>query len=150
MEMWLRFATCGSVASVDACQAYYRVHGKNMHIETYGTTLADLQQRTLVFKILFEQHRDRIPEWERLQAQANRRLAQELFYAANEAFDQGDVATCRRALGLALESDRSVQNSPGWARLRWKRLVGPKVSSLVRSVAGWLRGRPSKAWQSPR
>src|SRR5439155_24814472 len=31
VDVWLRFAAHGSVGRVDADQAYYRVHGNNMH-----------------------------------------------------------------------------------------------------------------------
>src|SRR5262249_6804667 len=44
LEMWLRFAAHAPVGVLDADQAFYRVHGRNMHKETYTRRLTVLQQ----------------------------------------------------------------------------------------------------------
>lgn len=51
MEMWLRIAARSSVVILQSDQAYYRVHGKNMH-EPAKVTSVDLEQRRLVFDVV--------------------------------------------------------------------------------------------------
>lgn len=144
MEMGMRCAAHASVGVVDADQAFYRTHGKNMHIEVFGTALADLRQRWLAFQLLFQHHADRIADGQRLRRLAQRVLAKQAIWEAHGAFDSGDVAGCEQFVELAAAIDPEMTELPQWSRLRWKRLVGPKVWSLIRPTVCRLRGRRAR------
>lgn len=55
LEMWLRLAARGDVCILDSAQAYYRVHGENMHREAKSTDF-DIEQRYLAFDAFYEEN----------------------------------------------------------------------------------------------
>jgi glycosyltransferase involved in cell wall biosynthesis len=53
LEYWLRVAARWDVGQVHGpLQAYYRVHGGNMHLNDFGTREADLRERHTAFRVL--------------------------------------------------------------------------------------------------
>jgi glycosyltransferase involved in cell wall biosynthesis len=140
LEMWLRFAAHAPVGVLDADQAYYRRHGSNMSSGYYGTPLGDLQHRKAAFTVLFQEHGSRIDNAERLQGVMTRSLAEEAFWVAYHAFNKGDVGTCRAYLRFAGATYPPIRSWAVWARLRWKRLLGPRLWSWVRPVVDRFRG----------
>ncbi len=143
MAQWLRFAAHSDVARIDADQAYYRLHGRNMSEQYRG--VAELLQRKAAFDALFEDEGAQLPDCERLRRLAYRGLAEQVFWAASRLFDEGDEAGCRRALEVALELDPGLRRSGMWRRLRCKRLIGARASALARRLLSRLRTGPSYA-----
>jgi glycosyltransferase involved in cell wall biosynthesis len=139
-EMWLRFATHGPVAILDAVQAFKREHAGNMSAQYVGAHQVLEQQAA--FEAVFAKYGDLIPDLPRLRRLLGRVIAEEIFWGASRAFDRGDVAACRRDLGLAASVDPGLRLSPPWRRLRLKRFLGPKVWSLLRPLVCRLRTAP--------
>lgn len=55
LEYWLRIAARWRVGQIHGpIQAYYRVHGGNMHIKDFGTKEADLRGRLEAFEVLLD------------------------------------------------------------------------------------------------
>lgn len=53
LEYWLRIAARWDVGQIHGpVQAYYRVHGANMHLTDFGTRAADLRERLAAFRVL--------------------------------------------------------------------------------------------------
>ncbi|WP_159085809.1 glycosyltransferase family 2 protein [Aeromicrobium chenweiae] len=53
MAIWLRTAQRWDIGRVNGPpQAFYRVHGENMHLTTYAGMITDLRERSLVFDLL--------------------------------------------------------------------------------------------------
>ncbi len=61
--LWLRAAARGSVGRINgADQAFYRIHGANMHVERYAGLFLDLKERRSAFEILFTDDKDHLGE----------------------------------------------------------------------------------------
>jgi GT2 family glycosyltransferase len=85
--MWLRAAVRGPVGRVNGVdQAYYRVHGENMHQQQYPGTLRDLTERHRAFEIMFDEDGDRLPDADVLRSVARRSVAREALYEACQPY----------------------------------------------------------------
>jgi glycosyltransferase involved in cell wall biosynthesis len=143
MELWLRFAAHAAVAVIDADQAMKRVHPGNMQHEYVRTDLGDLPHRLAAFEALFSECDIRFREALRFQARAA--LAEEAFWAASSAFDRGDLACYEQCLAYAQRLSPTVCAQPTWARLQWKRFLGPWLWGLVRPLVKQLRSSCRRA-----
>lgn len=53
LEYWLRVASMWDVGQIHGpVQAYYRVHGENMHLTDFGSREADIRERYAAFRVL--------------------------------------------------------------------------------------------------
>ena len=137
----MRFAAHGQVGEiVGVDQAYYRVHGANMHLQHFGSCLQDLEQRREAFEVLFENHGDRVPERAELRASARRALACVALQELSRALDRGERASPdeRALLDFAEQIPPVDRLAPdylrAWGGWRLRTLLGPGLSSRV-SVA---------------
>jgi hypothetical protein len=134
LEMWLRFAAHGNVGVIDAEQGFYRVHGKNMHKETYPNALTILGQHQLAFEILFTKYGHRIATCERLEGMAKPATANGAVRRARKLLDQGDAAGCTQLLDAVGKYFPPVRHQAEWRRLRWRRLLGKSAWELLRKA----------------
>lgn len=141
MEMWLRFAAHAPVAVLDTDQAFYRVHGTNMHIQTYGAILMQLQQHKAAFDILFNEYAQRIPDAQSLHELSLRSTAANAIWAASSAFDRGDKLACAKLIDYALQIDPMLKSRAQWRRFRIKRMLGPRIWTTILPLVNRLRGR---------
>lgn len=152
LELWMRFAAVADVGILDADQAFYRIHSKNMslgYVKSMGardfrTALPDYQHRRAAFDLLFRNHGGRIAGHERLQSLANRGLAWNAFWTAYNAFEKSDSEDCQEFLDFALETFPELKHRPEWARLRWKRRLGRNLWSTLSPVVRLMCGRPRR------
>lgn len=125
MEMWLRFAAHADVGVLNADQAYYRVHGGNMHLTQYGKAFNDLRHKHLAYLAAFDAYGARFPNVEHLRALAASTLAEKALWAARAEYDgPGSRVLLAR---LALKIDPSIGFRPAYWRL-WK----SRLASLIR------------------
>jgi glycosyltransferase involved in cell wall biosynthesis len=93
VEMWMRFAVNASIARItDADQAFHREHAQNMHIRQYLKLHKTIYERKASFDSIFQDYKDLIPDWERLQKMAYRSLARDAFWAIGQAYYRKQVA----------------------------------------------------------
>lgn len=86
--LWLRAGTRAGIGRVNGVdQAFYRIHGANMHVEQYAGAVLDIQQRHLTLQILFDDDGDRLPA--SLRAASLRALAREALLLACRPYDHG-------------------------------------------------------------
>ena len=143
MEMWLRFAVKGSVAVVDAEQAYYRLHGTNMSAGYFGPN--EFAQLRDAFDSFFDDQGRQITDLPRIRQIADRGLAVQAFYLANDLFNSGDNTACEKFLRLAVERWPRVWTHRGWRRLRLKRLLGPQFLGMLRPMLRRSKTAPTQA-----
>ncbi len=136
MEMWLRFAAYSDIAKVDAVQAFYRVHGQNMHFALASTTLADLEHRKLTWDIYFREHGAAFPDLELLQDTANESLARDALGEAFKAFSEAETGVCRSFIALAKQAYPACRDWRLYGRLQWMLRAGPAAWGLMRKVLG--------------
>lgn len=113
MYYWLRSAALGRVARTSGpAQAYYRLHGGNMHTTRFAG-LADLgeRRRTLDLPELALSARRR--------RAADRAITAEALWAGIEAASDGDVAYARACLAFVAGAGRRRAWTPGGLWLRF-------------------------------
>lgn len=142
LEMWNRLAVHASVGVLNCDQAIYRVHGNNMHRKTYTGASTVIRQHEKAFEILFEEFGDRIPDRERLRRLAMRGVALGALGRATRILEQGDPAACDEILEIALQVYPELRSQGEWSRLRLKRVLGPNVIKLLRSLVHPFRRPP--------
>jgi glycosyltransferase involved in cell wall biosynthesis len=138
MEMWLRLALHGSVGFIDAEQAVYRRHERNMSLAFNGR-LVDLQQR----KAALDRALGSLPQGRYDDARWHEGLlesfASDAVSLASEAFNRGETTECERILDFAAEMWPDIRNARQWGRVSWKRRFGPKLWSAIHPVVLELR-----------
>jgi hypothetical protein len=152
--LWLRAAARGSVGRVNGPdQAYYRVHGANMHLQKYAGVLTDIRERSRTFEIFFAEHQAGLGTGAQLRDQATRAVAREALVLACRVLNAGsdDAAGLPEELAaFAEETWAGVRDDRLWGAyerglLRYKngqsRSLEQRVSAVVDDVAGRIRWR---------
>jgi glycosyltransferase involved in cell wall biosynthesis len=137
MELWLRLSLHGDVGYVHGVQAFYRLHGNNMSVGYQH--VRDLRQRKEVFRVLFEEYPEKIPQREELQLTTTIALARDSFWSASSAFDRGDTGVIDDYLAFAADTYPPITSSWAWQRLRLKRTIGTRMWKLVRQPVRSVR-----------
>ena len=137
LEMWMRLAAHASVGALNADQAFYRVHGQNMHAIDFADRDTVFQQHWEAFEGLFREFGDRIPGSERLQQRARRALALHTLSKASKSFERGDAMSCETLLDAALLQypQLSKEKATPSEAFAWAKSLG---------LSGWLH--PPVAW----
>jgi hypothetical protein len=115
--LWLRAAARGPVGRINgADQAFYRIHGANMHVERYSGLFLDLKERRATFEILFTDDKEYVAELLPLREQAERALAKEALRVARRAVKlrRTDAEPPERLAELAAELDPGIRDTPFW------------------------------------
>ena len=126
--LWLRTATRASIGRVNGVDlAYYRVHGKNMHMAQYPGALRDLTERKRAFDILFEEDGDHVPDAARLREAASRGVAREALVVACQAYHRG-IPTDEQAEVLRRLAELAEQMWPPSRTSRLRRSYDRQVT----------------------
>lgn len=134
-EMWMRFAAHAAVGILDADQAFYRVHGHNMHLMNKG--LRSAEECKAVFDTVLYHYGHRIAGHERLQNLAVIRSAINALDKANSAFYEGDVQGCRELIDWAIRTCPDTRSWKLYRRLIWKLRMGPTAWFVLHRLAFW-------------
>lgn len=148
LEMWTRLAAHAPVGVLDADQAFYRVHGSNMHKTDYKGPALIFRQHWDAFEILFREYRHRIHGNERLQHLARRETALRGLRRVTRLLDRGDVVAGETLLQTVLATFPDVRKESAWTRFRLKRLVGRHLWGALQALARCVR-RPAPSDPSP-
>jgi glycosyltransferase involved in cell wall biosynthesis len=154
MLLWMRAATLGSVGRVNGPdQAFYRVHGANMHMTDFGGhLLTETAERRAVFDRFFATDGASLPAREAWADKARRSVALEALRSAIVQQDRTADGTDRSAAELAqfaVDCDPSLRDRRIW-RSYERRRRGPvsrarRVSTVrlhdVRWATRWRRWR---------
>jgi Glycosyl transferase family 2 len=117
MDLWMRAASLGSVGRINGpVQAFYRVHGHNMHLTDFSSTLDDIRARRDVFDALASLPGPALSRPRQLARAARRAIAVEAVRAAVLLADTRQDGPSRAAelADFALETDASVTRSAKW------------------------------------
>jgi glycosyltransferase involved in cell wall biosynthesis len=147
MELWMRLAAnadVGFLRGVD--QAYYRLHGANMH-KGYSR-LADLRQRRAAFDTIRDRYGAAWPDAPDLAAAVNRRLAREALWDAGRVYARRGGADDQVAelTAFAVDCWPGIAKHQLYRTLRCHGRIGLRAASFLITHKGewWLRRR---SWQ---
>lgn len=99
LEMWLRLAALGDVASIKIPQAIRRYHASRMSVDY--RKMRDFTEREAAFESFFANEGRAIPGAERLMAKARRSLGEHAYWSAISHFCRGDGRTGADLLRLS-------------------------------------------------
>lgn len=139
MEMWLRFAAHGRIASTSRTQAVYRVHGANMSADHLRDVLSDYAQRAAAFDTFFATDGRRIAGSARLHAIARRRLAAAAFWTGVSQCCRGRRAVGAQALAFGLELNPNMRFAPPMTQLARVEGIDRKLLGVLSAL--WARTR---------
>jgi hypothetical protein len=88
--LWLRAGTRAGIGRVNGVdQAYYRIHGANMHVEQYSGAVLDIRERHRALEILFADDGHLLPDAAALRERSLRTLAREALILACQPYEHG-------------------------------------------------------------
>ncbi|MDV8149799.1 glycosyltransferase [Arthrobacter sp. B10-11] len=123
LEYWIRTAARWDVGRINGpAQAYYRVHGNNMHLTSFDTMQVDLKHRLDAFDVLAsgELAAD-LPGAARLHRMARRGVSRESLLLAERNLDAGGaVAASEALLAVAGSADPSAAATLRGRALRYR------------------------------
>ncbi|MFC9786518.1 glycosyltransferase family 2 protein [Rhodococcus sp. NPDC127528] len=122
-KLWLHASLRGAVGRVNGPdQAFYRVHGANMHLTDFNGVFTDLRERRRAFEDFFAEERTAYPEIDRLRPVALRALAHESLKWGSRAYDES--ASKQREMGartaleeyteFAVDTWPDIRGSASW------------------------------------
>ena len=138
-EMWMRFAAHCSIAFVPTVQTYYRRHTSNMS-RAYPPSV-ELPERVKILEHVATAVDSRFPEAASWLKVGFSRLGSEVYSAAGNAFDRGQMEELRALLDLANKISCGSYRHRAWWRLQSRRLLGQAVWQKVRPVLARLLGK---------
>lgn len=141
MEMWMRFASKGSVGVLRSVQAYYRWHGGNMGANYYDAELGDLREQLDACRECLEHSDNPNIDSGAMQDLLRKRIGEQAFWIASKAFDLGDVDRSGKCLAFAAEHFPGIRATKMWQRFRMKQVLGHGVWKRLRPIVKGARGR---------
>jgi hypothetical protein len=150
LEMWMRFALCGSVGVLRSVQGYYRWHDSNMSYKYYNQMLSDQREFAHTCESVLAPLAEHGPEFRGLLNLAFERLEQQAYRFAASAFDRGETAEYRAWLEFANNISNNPTHLPLPIRLKARQLLGQALWQKIRPTLSRLRGQPLAPWQGPR
>lgn len=118
MDLWLRAAAISGVGRVNGpVQAYYRVHGQNMHLTDFSATLDDIRARREVFDEFCTISGPALARPRQFLHAARKALAIEAVRAAIHLadVDGGQPGHSSALADFASQTDSTITTSPLWA-----------------------------------
>ena len=129
-EIWLRLASRGEVAVLDAIQAYRRLHDSNMSLSFTSPQRLREQMRA------FNKHLESHPQMaSTIRPLLGRAAAERALWGASIALENGSAALCSEFLQFAVETRPSVRWSLLWSKVQLKRILW-RSASLHRGAKG--------------
>jgi hypothetical protein len=141
MEMWMRFATQGSVGAIKDTQAYYREHGANMNLQYCNRTMGDSRQQIRACREVFDHWCADLPAFGTWMNTQRRRLCDQAYWQAGRALEEGDNEGAAMCLAFAREYDPAAWRSPAWWKFRTKAVLGRRVWNNLVPWMQRVRGR---------
>lgn len=141
MEMWMRLAGAGSVGVLRSVQAYYRWHGGNMGVNYYDSQLGDLQEQLEACRECFEHIDNAKIDSAAMKDLVCKRIGEQAFWMASNAFDLGDLGRSGECLAFAAEHFPGIRATKMWRRFRMKRVLGHVLWKRLKPILERARGR---------
>ncbi|MEF2554108.1 glycosyltransferase family 2 protein [Aurantimonas sp. A2-1-M11] len=141
LEMWLRLATTGGVASIRAVQAIRRDHDARMSIYYEDVILRDFTERQAAFESFFANEGRFLADAPQLLARAKHGLGAHAYWSAVSHICRGDRARGLQLLRFAHQRRPRAAHLPP---LRWllqmDRPAGRMMEIASDALGSWVKG----------
>ena len=137
LELWMRFALQADVGYIAGPnQAYYRDHSTAMHRARWSGALADHEQISAAFEMIFQDHRNMIPNRRRAEARVRRALAARALRLACGAYDRApfDGAEVAALEAFADHVGNDLDTLRARCGLRMRKTLGARLWRAVRPL----------------
>jgi hypothetical protein len=146
MLMWMRAAMRADVGRVNAVQAYYRTHPRQMHLTLFAGLSTDMRSRAALYRYYFgnggEGSHDRRATSRQEHGLAS--IAREASWRAALSWAEGDDETAGEFAKLALEASPGRRRS---AALQLGRAMAQRAGGLVRTLYQAKWNVKSRIWR---
>jgi glycosyltransferase involved in cell wall biosynthesis len=138
-EMWLRLASVGCAARIDAVQAIRRIHGhQDSNQFQRDNHVRDFREREAAFESFFAHEGRTIPGVDRLKNQMRRGLGEHAYWSAVSHACRGHLRAGLQLLRFSGERRRIPFLPPlGWL-MRMERPMG-RIADIGAEMIGWKR-----------
>jgi glycosyltransferase involved in cell wall biosynthesis len=137
LELWMRFALHADVGYIAGPnQAYYRDHSTAMHRARWSGALADHEQISAAFEMIFQDHRNMIPNRRRAEARVRRALAARALRLACGAYDRApfDGAEAAALEAFADHAGNDLDTLRARCGLRMRKTLGARLWRAIRPL----------------
>jgi glycosyltransferase involved in cell wall biosynthesis len=143
LEMWMRIASRSAIAElVGTIQAFYRIHGANMHTDLYLVPLDDLRELRRVFESLFARPEVVLPSRQRLERLYRRDIADMSLRRCYHSLRRSDLSGARQALRFAASVSSAVPEAESLPVLRG--LTPPLCRAAGTWPGRWIANRAAR------
>jgi glycosyltransferase involved in cell wall biosynthesis len=141
LEMWLRLAAHADVGELDAEQAIYRQHGRNMSQEWFSRLTVTFEHSRRAYETVLTEHAQVIPEAPRLIEVVRREVARRALRMATNRYCRGpfDLASVRWLESHAADVYPPHRQLPEWWTLQVCKLVGAPAAEHFGPAVDRLR-----------
>lgn len=149
LEMWLRLAAYADVAELEADQAIYRQHGRNMSVEWFSALRLTFEHSRRAYETVLTEHAAAIPDAPALRELVRRQVARRALRMATNRYCRGraepaSVAWLESHAGDVYPRRRRL---PEWWALQACKRAGPRAAAHVGPAVDSLRGLRRPAHQ---
>lgn len=135
MEVWMRVAARSDIARLDVVQAFYRVHGMNMHFRETATILRELEHHWAAFASVFEHDRGLLANPEQLRSAAGSSIAMMALQAAYN-LGNGQTELVQKLVRFATRICPSVKRKKIYWSIVLRLGMGDATWGALRRVTG--------------
>jgi len=133
-EMWLRLSLFYDVACVGKPLVKWRQHGTSTS-SAWDLNIAWLEEHFLTTQIVFQDYRDKIPNWEKLKKQVTREFTIQALKKGVNACGRDNFQIGESYLRLAGKfSEDSLLAYKDYWRLKTRLMLGPEAAKLYRPL----------------
>ena len=142
LEMWLRLAADADVGELEADQAIYRQHGKNMSVEWFAGLRDTFEHSRQAYETVLSEHAAAIPDARALQGVVRKQVARRALRMAINRYCRGQVepASVSWLESHAGEVYPRCRRLPEWWALQLCKRMGLRAAAQVGPAADTLRG----------
>jgi glycosyltransferase involved in cell wall biosynthesis len=149
IEMWMRLAAhadVGYVRGVD--QAYYRVHGNNMHAVDFTGQLDGVRNVKAAYDAVLERCADLLPDRAELASTIHHNLARQALRKAGRAYDRGRTGTVPvdELVAFAAECWPGYERLPEYRTLRLRQRIGARTMPYLQPLVLTAVARKAQEW----
>jgi glycosyltransferase involved in cell wall biosynthesis len=146
LEMWLRLAAQADVGELEADQAIYRQHGRNMSVEWHSALKVTFEDSRRAYETVLAEHADAIPDAPQLRRVVRRQVARRALRMATNRYcrDRFEPGSAAWLESHANDVHPRCRLLPEWWALQACKAMGPRLAAHMGPAVDRMRGLASR------